>query len=283
MSSTNMLRYPQIDRNLAQRLERAEVLATVAYVEARRTIQPSYGAGWFQIAGVHAVFDGAESPLTQTFGLGTFEPTNAATLDALESFFEVRGAPTAHEVSSLVASGTWEHLSSRGYSPIEASTVLVRPTACPPSADTRHATARLIKRDEIVSWSQVMAEGLSSESPELVAVVKDLAPVMAESEGTYCFVAEVEAKPIASGVLSLKNGIAVLGGASTIPAARRQGAQAALLQARLEYATELGVDLAMLVAGPGTSSQRNAERKGFRAAYVRSKWVRPAQARDCST
>jgi len=125
-----------------------------------------------------------------------------------------------------------------------------------------------------------MAEGLSSESPELVAVVKDLAPIMAQSEGAHCFVAELEDKPIAAGVLNLRNGIAVLGGASTIPTARRQGAQAALLQARLEYAAERGVDLAMLVAGPGTGSQRNAERQGFRPAYVRSKWVRPAQEPD---
>jgi hypothetical protein len=275
VSSNDMLRYPQVDLELAQRLERAEVLATVAYVEARRSIQPSHGADWFQIAGAHAVFDGVESPLTQTFGLGTFEPTHSSTLDALERFFSVRGVKTAHEVSSLAAPGTWEHLSSRGYSPIEASTVLVRPTALAPSANTRRVTARLIERDEIATWSHVMTEGLSSESPELVATVKDLAPIMAQSDGAHCFVAELEGKPVAAGILNLRNGIAVLGGASTIPTARRQGAQAALLQARLEYAAGLGVDLAMLVASPGTGSQRNAERQGFRPAYVRSKWVRP--------
>jgi GNAT superfamily N-acetyltransferase len=278
-----MLRYPEVDVELAQRLERAEVLATVAYVEARRSIQPSHGADWFQIAGVHAVFDGVESPLTQTFGLGIFEPTHSSTLDALERFFSVRGVKTAHEVSSLAASGTWEHLSSRGYSPIEASTVLVRPTALAPSANTRGVTARLIEHDEIAIWSHVMAEGLSSESPELVAAVKDLAPIMAQSEGAHCFVAELEGKPIAAGILDLGNGIAVLGGASTIPTARRQGAQAALLQARLEYAAELGLDLAMLVASPGTGSQRNAERQGFRPAYVRSKWVRAPRERDCAS
>jgi GNAT superfamily N-acetyltransferase len=88
----------------------------------------------------------------------------------------------------------------------------------------------------------------------------------------------LEGEAIASGILAIKNGIAVLGGASTIPAFRRQGAQAALLQARLEYAADLGVELAMLVAGPGSSSQRNAERAGFRPAYVRSKWSLPVRA-----
>lgn len=275
MSSSTPLRFPQVEVELARRLERAEVLSTVAYVEQRRSMQPSRGAEWLEAGGVHAVYDGADSPLTQTFGLGVFEPPSGAALATLEGFFAERGVPTAHEVSSLAAPITWELLSSRGYSPIETSTVLVRPTTSPPVADGSVVSARRIEHDELSSWSRVMVQGLISESAELVSVMKSLAPVMAQSEGVHCFVAEQEGQPIAGGVLTLKNGTAVLGGASTIPTARRQGAQAALLQARLQYASELGVELAMLVAGPGSGSQRNAERKGFRPVYVRSKWVLP--------
>ena len=44
-----------------------------------------------------------------------------------------------------------------------------------------------------------------------------------------------------------------------------------------ETAAEMGVDLAqstvaMVCAEPGSSSQRNAERHGFRVAYTRTKW-----------
>jgi len=287
--SSAPLRFPQVGVELARRLERAEVLSTVAYVEARRSLQPSCGAAWLETCGVHAVFDGPDSPLTQSFGLGVFAPPHAPTLDTLENFFTERGVATAHEVSSLAAPGTWEHLSSRGYSPIEASTVLVRPTTSLPDADIGPVTARRIEPHEHASWAEVMADGLSSESAELATVMKDLAPVMARSEGVHCFVAERDGRPIAGGVLSLKEGIAVLGGASTIPTARRQGAQAALLRARLRYASERGIELAMLVAGPGSSSQRNAERTGFRPVYVRSKWLlvtagrQPAPDRHCPT
>jgi len=38
------------------------------------------------------------------------------------------------------------------------------------------------------------------------------------------------------------------------------------------YAYDQGCDLAMMVAQPGSDSQRNAERKGFRIAYTRIKW-----------
>jgi len=280
VSATGPCRLPQVGVELARRLERAEVLSTVAYAEARRSLQPARGAGWLEIGGVHAVFDGVDSPLTQSFGLGVFEPTSEATLEALEKFFFQRSVPTAHEVSPLADPNTWELLSSRGYSPIEASTVLVRATTSLPGAGTSPVSARRIEHDELSIWARVMADGLSGESDDLGKMMMDLAPVMARSEDVHCFVAERDGRPIAGGVLSVKNGMAVLGGASTIPAARRQGAQAALLQARLRYASELGVDLAMLVAEPGSSSQRNAERQGFRPVYVRSKWLLPLPGAD---
>ncbi|HVY31084.1 MAG TPA: GNAT family N-acetyltransferase [Polyangiaceae bacterium] len=274
MTSSTTLRYPAVDLALAQRLERAEVLATIAYVEARGSLQPG-GRGWLHRAGVHAVFDGPSSPLTQSFGLGAFEPPTSEVFEELESFFSSRGVATAHEVSALASPSTWDRLSARGYSPLEASTVLLRPTAHPPAHQSKRVAARLIASDEGPSWCRVLTAGLASESAELASAVDDLAPVMARCVGAHCFIAELDGAPVAAGIVAIQNGVAVLGGASTLPAARRQGAQAALLQARLEYAAELGVDLAMLVAAPGSSSQRNAERKGFRPAYVRSKWVRP--------
>jgi hypothetical protein len=45
-----------------------------------------------------------------------------------------------------------------------------------------------------------------------------------------------------------------------------------LLEARLRYAAQNRCDLAMMAAMPGSASQRNAERNGFRIAYTRTKW-----------
>jgi hypothetical protein len=63
-------------------------------------------------------------------------------------------------------------------------------------------------------------------------------------------------------------------GASTVPNARRQGAQQALLDARLRFAAEHGCKVAAICATPGSGSQRNAERHGFQVAYTRLKWRR---------
>ena len=74
------------------------------------------------------------------------------------------------------------------------------------------------------------------------------------------------------GALILHKGVALLGGAATVPEFRRRGLQSALLQERMRFAAEHGCGLAMMVAEAGSNSQRNAERKGFRVAYTRLKW-----------
>jgi GNAT superfamily N-acetyltransferase len=72
--------------------------------------------------------------------------------------------------------------------------------------------------------------------------------------------------------LSLHDGVAWFGGAATVPELRRRGLQGALLRERMRYAAAHGCDLAMMVAQPGSNSQRNTERNGFRVAYTRIKW-----------
>ncbi len=73
-------------------------------------------------------------------------------------------------------------------------------------------------------------------------------------------------------MLFVYNGVALLAGASTVPEGRRQGAQLALLNARMRYAVEHGCTIAMMGAVPGSGSQRNAEKNNFRIAYTRTKW-----------
>ena len=72
--------------------------------------------------------------------------------------------------------------------------------------------------------------------------------------------------------LAIHAGVAHFAGASTMPEGRRNGAQLALLDARMRHAAAHGCDLALMGAAPGSGSQRNAERHGFRIAYTRVKW-----------
>jgi len=120
-------------------------------------------------------------------------------------------------------------------------------------------------------WARTATKGLSGETG-FSDLIMDLFYVSAKRSLGLSFVAEIEGQAIAAGSMLIYEGVALLAGASTIPEGRRQGAQLALLESRLNYAVEAGCDLAMMCAAPGSSSQRNAERQGFRIAYTRVKW-----------
>jgi GNAT superfamily N-acetyltransferase len=201
--------------------------------------------------------------------------------DALEAFFLDRRADVRHEVSPLAGVAIFSALSVRGYTPIELTSVMFRSIAhgstdgdsdppaherINPSLQVRHISA-----DESEIFATTAAKGWS-ESADHRPFLEGIGRVIATRADSPCFVAELEGRPMATGVLVLSDGVALLAGASTVPEHRRQGAQLALLGARLGFARSKGCDIAMMCAAPGSASQRNAERHGFRIAYTRVKW-----------
>jgi len=265
--------YPFADASLARRLENAEAHGNISFIEARAKAFPNSGAKWIEVAGTHAMFDGIDSPVTQTFGLGISQRITPVDLGTIEHFFRYRGAEVFHEVSPLADPSTFGLLTERGYRPIEFTNVLFRPI----SSDLRLAVApnekvdvHLRTAEEETVWSETALQGWS-EFAELMDFLRDMGKVHAKSE-SLGFLATLNAKPIATGMMTIHGGVGLLAGASTIPEARRQGAQLALLEYRLRYAAEQGCDIAMIATLPGSASQRNAERHGFRIAYTRIKW-----------
>ena len=267
------------DLSLARRLERTEAKSNAAFVEARKKLSPESGAEWIEVAGAYAMFDGTESPLTQTFGLGLFDPITNEDLDKLEAFFKERGAPVFHEISPLADSSLLPLLNERGYKPIELTSVMYRAIAQENKSDyplNSKINTRIIEPGEEKLWAKTSATGWSTEAPGLSDFMFEFGTICANS--SQPFLAELDKEPIATGALFINEDIALLGGASTVPEARRQGAQLALLNARLAHAAENGCTIAMMCALPGSQSQRNAEKHGFRIAYTRIKW----QLGDCS-
>lgn len=264
-----------VDGALARRIERCEGAIGAAIVDARARLQPETGACWTAVGGTWAMFDGEGSPMTQTFGLGLFEPADPTVLDALEAFFAARGASTLHEVSPLAGVATAALLVERGYRPVEHTAVLVRALGevfsgrgLAPPLRVGFATP-----DQGAEWAACSARGwaVDGESAPMFEAFAGMA--FASGAMTSVYVAH-EGEMIATGSLGMHEGVALLGGASTVPEQRGRGAQGALLAARLERARSTGCDMAIMGAEPGSTSQRNAERSGFRVAYTRTKWAR---------
>ena len=276
------------DRALSQRLELAEAAANVAFIKTRQKTAPQRRADWIEVDGAYAMFDGVDSPLTQTFGLGIQQDATPATLDALEAFFQARHANVDHEVSPLANSELLTLLPSRGYHPIELSSILFlesKQVQLPsPASDI---SVRLLAgkgdatsgdgknqdgTEEMSMWSRISAQGWAAEQPMFLEFIQDLGSVFANKEKPLCWLAEWQGACAGTASMHIHEGVAILAGASTLPEYRRRGIQYALLLARLQFALEQGCDLLMMAALPGSPSQRNAERHGFRIAYTRIKW-----------
>ena len=266
------------DKNLARKIERAEALGNVAFVEARALMVPESGARWIDADGAFAMFDGANSPCSQTFGLGLFAEAGDAVLDKVEAFYKECGAPVMHEVCPLAGNSVAALLNARGYQPFEMSNVLYLPLAGGLNPDLRlnpDITARIIEPDEIKLWAKISAAGWSSE-PEMEAFgdfMFEFGQISASSKGGFPFLAELEGEPISAGMMFIFDDIALFAGATTVPAGRKRGGQTALLDARLRFAAERGCRVAVTGAVPGSQSQRNAEKNNFRIAYTRTKWL----------
>lgn len=260
------------DMQLAKRLEAAEAYACAQFAVARKRIHPASTSAWMKCAGATVVFDGVDAPTTQTFGLGLFEPLTAAALDEIEGFFRERGAEVMHEVCPFAGTAVLDLLCARGYRPFEISSVLYCAVEPPRAAHAAGIRVRVVGADEAQLWSDINARGWTHEHPEFEDFVRESGVLVAARECSPCFLAEIDGTPGAAGALTVHEGVALFGGASTVPEMRRRGLQGALLQERMRYAAELGCDLAMMVAEAGSNSQRNAERKGFRVAYTRLKW-----------
>ena len=263
------------DRSLAIRLESAEARANARFVEARALLGNGSGACSASIAGAHALFDGPRSPCTQTFGLGLSRLPAEAEMDELEAFFTSRGAPVFHEVSPLCDDALPHLLGRRGYRPVEFTAVLYLPlseAAILPLEESGSMQVRVADRDRPQLWTRTAALGWREQS-EMGVPIAEMMRMVALQEGNVLFLVDFAGLPIATGVLAVSDKVALFAGASTVAEWRRRGAQNALLRNRLEYALEAGCDLAMFCAAPGSSSQRNAERNGFRTAYTRIKFA----------
>jgi GNAT superfamily N-acetyltransferase len=262
------------DLPLVQRLEAAEAQGSVVYAEALARLHPDDGTAVKQIAGGHAVFAGVGSFFSQAKGMGMNGDVTEADIEELEDFYFSRGAAAQVVLCPLADSSLLKLLGQRGYRVAEFENELFRPlsddTIAPqnPEIDIRQATA-----DDGDVFVHIVVEGFFGAEGASLDVVDMFRTMFRVSPGVS-FLASINGEPVGGAGMATFDGVANLFGASTLPAFRNRGVQTALIQARLAFAVAAGCDLAKVTTLPGSGSQRNVERQGFRVAYTRTVMVR---------
>ncbi len=274
------------DHDLARRIEAGEARVGWEWTQAHARLLPNGGSAAEMIAGGCAAFGGVDSPVTQAQGLGMNGPVGETELDQLESFYRTRGSNCKLILCPLADPSLLQRLAPRGYRLTELENVLALrlDRFGPPMPAASDVQVRQARPDEVELWARTMASGFLEYQGALFggrASEKGVDPKSLEmlvagfhTAGTACFLAFLGGEPAGGGAISVHEGVAMLNGASTLPAFRNRGVHTTLHHVRLKFALDAACDLARVVTQPGSGSQRNAERKGFQVVYTRAAMVR---------
>ncbi len=257
-----------VDLEFARRLEMAEMIFPDC-LEAIRRYSPSDPVAAEHVAGGIAFFGGVTYPANQTVGMGLHGEVTAADIDRVEEFFHSRGVASTIVVSPLAHESLRGLLGQRGYGIAEFNSVLIRrissrePFTIPAGVVIERVTA-----DTIKPWMRALAEGFAQD----ITVAEDVFGGFAALPGALSFLARIEGEVVGGcgGRVIPEARIAALFGTATLPEFRRRGVQTALIAQRLHEAAQAGCEYAVVSTHPGSGSQRNMERRGFRLAYTKA-------------
>jgi GNAT superfamily N-acetyltransferase len=259
-------------RFLAARLEAAEAANVASMARSLALEMPETAAATEEIAGGTAVFAGVGSPMTHAIGVGMRGPVAAAEFDRLEEFFRQRGSASSIDLCPLGDASVLGFIQSRNYRIAEWNNVMARVIG----ADERFAPApdwvlHMAAPEQRLLWSRVVVAGFE----ERADVNEDFVALMsATCSRSVCLLGGRGGEPCGGAAMGIENGVAHFYGDATLAHARGGGLQSALIRARLALARDRGCDLAMASVIPGSVSNRNYERAGFRLVYMRVNVIR---------
>jgi hypothetical protein len=268
-----------LDLALARRIELAEAHAAANCANAVDVLPSGSAAAVERVAGGFAIYCGAGSPVTQAVGLGLDGPVSEDEFDRLEEFYRSRNEAVRVETCPLADASLIRYFGERGYRVTEFSNVMALPldgsslSTSVPSIPPDGVTIERIGKEHTDLWTLTVSQGFSEKFP-VTQEVLDVMKMFAHGSNVECYLARVDGAVAGGATLAVREGVAGLFGASTLPAFRNRGVQTALLKQRLARAAEQNCNLAVCLAAPGSSSQRNVVRLGFSVLYTRVKFER---------
>jgi GNAT superfamily N-acetyltransferase len=260
------------DLPLARRLEEAESFVGAAFAARLATRRSDVGVAIEPLAGGRLIYAGPGSPLSEAKGLGLHGPVADADLDRLEAFYLERREPCRVFVCPMADRSLIDGLARRGFRLTGFESFLAMPISPddpPPPPPPEGVEVRPATVADTDLYASVVAPNFAGPDG-LTADLLDLIASMFGMEDAFAFLAHVDGQPAGGGAVLIHEGVALIAGAATLPEYRRRGVHAALHHARLALARAAGCDLAAQGAEPGSTSQRNAERRGLQVAYTRA-------------
>lgn len=256
-----------MDAALARRIEKNRARGARAYVDVHARLFPAHGATAITAGGGEVVWStplGAPSP-SKAFAVGLDGAVDASELARIETFYEERSAPAKVTTCPWTDASVFEWLGQRGFAVIGFDNVLSRRIA-PSDAIATSAPGIVVAPSDVHAWAPVVRRGMDDDVDPARARFTDDA--LAALPMLHAFLATRAGEVTGAAGLLVDEGVATLFATAVLPVHRRHGVHAALVAARLARAHDLGCDVAVVLTEPGSDSQRNLERLGFRVGYT---------------
>jgi GNAT superfamily N-acetyltransferase len=255
----------------ARIIEGANAEALFEHAEVAQGLFPDVGAAALRIAGGVASFVGADVPVSYSVGLGLNGPVTEEEIQTITDFFRLRGAVPRVDVCPLADETLLTGLRKAGFGLHWFVNVLSRELKAEDEigAIPEGIQVRMAKPEEAELWTRTVDSGFNEGKP-MTEAGRRLGLLVFSRPAAQCYFAEMGGKLVGGAALLIEKQYAGLAATSTLEAYRNRGVHAALIRARLKVAKELGCNLCGFFASPGSISQRNAERHGFRVAYTKA-------------
>jgi GNAT superfamily N-acetyltransferase len=207
--------------------------------------------------------------VNRAVGIGIGVPVTSADFDMIEAYSERTGVLAEVEVCPWAHPSLLQEAASRGYVPAWFRSVLVRRLDVDePASVVNWIEIELVGPDLFATFQEVSSRGFGDTTAEQHHISVRFWNAVLRIDGTSLFLARIDREAVGVASLTIRDGVATLGGMSTVPSARRQGVQSDLIRHRLAVAAGAGCDLALTTAAPGSVSERNLFRAGFSLAYT---------------
>lgn len=266
---------------LAEHVE-AESLAAL-FDLASPSVHEALGLEYLRVGGGVAAVANAgpmQRQWSRAVGFGWAEPITDDIVDQVCDLNRRHGAQEVWFQVSPWVRGEWETtLETHGFTPDLTWTKYVRDTSPPPDAFTVLRVRQLTAADAH-EYADVYAEGTCADSvnAQVAASVREWALGQFGSSDWKVFGAFDDERMVGCASMYLAGESAEFLGAATIPSARQQGAQSALLVERLRCAARSGcrwvsTEVANTAESGAGAPVGNLRRLGFAALYERRNWV----------
>jgi len=265
-----------VNKELGVRLENSEIDTLCSRLTATQEINGNPMGVEIQKFGVATAFSVTNIPGPSFNTVKGLTDNDEKYVEEIIHFYNEKEVPVRFELTPAhVSSDLLTYLNELGFYQLDFHTSLYKVADSMVSEEEVEAqiSIRELEEDEFDTFAEIYTNGFQMPS-FLKSGVAQNNKILHNNPNWTFYLASIDNVPAGVGVLFIKDRIATLAAAATLPSLRKKGIQSALIKKRIQQASFEECDLIAGQAKFGSTSQTNMEKAGMKIAYTKAIWVK---------